>query len=80
MTSTESLVLQREERNHLLRQVWSLKTLVRDALSSLEDARFNMPLTKDREEVVQKLEQFYERLYKITQQDTQFLRKKWQNR
>ena len=66
MTNTESLARQVEEMNHLLKQVGSLKTLVRDSLCSLEDARFNMPLTEDREEVVQKLEQFYERLHEIT--------------
>ena len=36
-------------------------------------------MTVDRDEVVQKLEQFYERLHKMTQQDTQFLKNKWQN-
>jgi hypothetical protein len=70
---------QRDEMHHLGKQVGSLKTLVRDALSSLEDARLNMPMTVDREEVDQKLEQFYERLHKITQQDTDFLEEKWQN-
>ena len=79
MTNTETLIRQIEEVNHLLKQVGSLKTLVRDALSSLEDARLNMPKTVDRGEVDQKLEQFYERLHKTTQQDTQFLKKKWQN-
>jgi hypothetical protein len=48
-------------------------------LIALEDGRYNMPLTEDRNEVVQKLEQFYERLHKITQQGAQSLKKKWQN-
>ena len=66
MTNTESLIRQVEEMSHLLKQVGSLKTLVRDALSSLEDARLNMPMTVDREEVDQNLQQFYERLHEIT--------------
>ncbi len=79
MASINPLVQQLKETNHLLKQVGSLKTLVRDALIALNDARYNMPLTLDREEVDQKLEQFYERLHKITQQDTDFLEEKWQN-
>jgi len=79
MANINSLDQQLKEMNHLLKQVKSLKTLVRDALIALNDARYNMPLTLDREEVDQKLEQFYERLHKITQQDTDFLEEKWQN-
>ena len=79
MANINPLDQQLKETNHLLKQVGSLKTLVRDALSSLEDARLNMPMTIDRDGVDQKLEQFYERLHKITQQDTDFLEEKWQN-
>jgi len=77
--SINLLFQQLKETNHLLKQVGSLKTLVRDSLSSLEDARWNIPKTVDRDEVDQKLEQFYERLHKTTQQDTDFLEEKWQN-
>ena len=76
MVNSETLIRQIEEVDHLLKQVGSLKTLVRDSLSSLADARWNMPKTVDRDEVDQKLEQFYERLHKMTQQDTQFLKNK----
>ena len=79
MTSTELLIRQMGEVNHLLKQVGSLKTSVREALASLEDARLNIPKTVDRNEVDQNLKQLYEGLRKITQQDTQFLKKKWQN-
>ena len=79
MANINPLEQQRDEMHHLGKQVGSLKTLVRDALIALNDARYNMPLTLDREEVDQKLEQFYERLHKITQQDTDFLEEIWQN-
>jgi hypothetical protein len=66
MANIDPLEQQRDEMHHLGKQVGSLKTLVRDALIALNDARYNMPLTLDREDVDQKLEQFYERLVKIT--------------
>ena len=65
MANIDPLEQQRDEMHHLGKQVGSLKTLVRDALIALNDARYNMPLTLDREEVDQKLEQFTKGLSKL---------------